>query len=143
MDQLACCAAQVMLLIFLSIGTLLIACFLGYHCSLIVKGMTSYETFKWQDYKDHCKAVAQDSRYASLTKRWRHFLYIGIKGRSVLLLAAAIADVFTLLLTMQACCVTHFLAVVGSLGGIAVSEEAGKTAYGTQHLQSGCLAESV
>ena len=68
-DQLACCAAQVMLLIFLSIGTLLIACFLGYHCSLIVKGMTSYETFKWQDYKAHCKAVAQDSRYASCTER--------------------------------------------------------------------------
>ena len=55
---------QVMLLIFLSIGTLLIACFLGYHCSLIARGMTTYETFKWQDYKDHCLAVAQESRYA-------------------------------------------------------------------------------
>ncbi len=117
--QLACCAAQVMLLIFLSIGTLLIACFLGYHCSLIVKGMTSYETFKWQDYKDHCKAVAQDSRYASFTKSWWYswqFWYIGVKGRSVLSVAAAIADVFTLLLTMQACCITQVLAVVGLLG---------------------------
>ena len=55
-------AVQVMLLIFLSIGTLLITCFFGYHCSLIVKGMTSYETFKWQDYKDHCMEVAQDAR---------------------------------------------------------------------------------
>jgi hypothetical protein len=34
----------------------------------------------------------------------------------MLLLAAAIADVFTLLLTLQACCITQFLAVVGSLG---------------------------
>ncbi|KAA6424267.1 MAG: putative S-acyltransferase [Trebouxia sp. A1-2] len=61
----------VMLLIFLSIGTLLIACFLGYHCSLIVKGMTSYETFKWQDYRDHCKAVAQDSRSAVSLSSWQ------------------------------------------------------------------------
>ena len=53
---------QVMLLIFLFIGTLLIAGFLGYHCSLIARGMTSYETFKWQDYKDHCMEVARDSR---------------------------------------------------------------------------------
>ena len=53
---------QVMLLIFLFIGTLLIAGFLGYHCSLIARGMTSYETFKWQDYKDHCMEIAGDSR---------------------------------------------------------------------------------
>ncbi|DBB03919.1 TPA: hypothetical protein ACH3X1_013001 [Trebouxia sp. C0004] len=64
-------SVPVMLLIFLSIGTLLIACFLGYHCSLIVKGMTSYETFKWQDYKDHCKAVAQDSRPAVSLNTWQ------------------------------------------------------------------------
>lgn len=53
-----------MLLIFLSIGSLLLAAFLGHHCSLIARGMTSYETFKWQDYRDHCMEVARGSRYA-------------------------------------------------------------------------------
>ena len=43
----------------------MIGCFFAYHCSLIAKGMTSYETFKWQDYKDHCMEVAQESRCRS------------------------------------------------------------------------------
>ena len=51
-----------MLLVFLSLGTLMIGCFFAYHCSLIARGMTSYETFKWQDYKDHCMEMAQESR---------------------------------------------------------------------------------
>lgn len=53
---------QVMLLLFLSIGSLLVGAFLSYHCSLIARGMTSYETFKWQDYKDHCRALAEEAR---------------------------------------------------------------------------------
>ncbi|KAL3139714.1 hypothetical protein ABBQ38_004020 [Trebouxia sp. C0009 RCD-2024] len=51
-----------MLLVFLSLGTLMIGCFFAYHCSLIARGMTSYETFKWQDYKDHCMEMAKESR---------------------------------------------------------------------------------
>lgn len=60
-----------MLLVFLSLGTLMIGCFFAYHCSLIAKGMTSYETFKWQDYKDHCMEVAQESRPATSFKSWQ------------------------------------------------------------------------
>ena len=53
---------QVMLLLFLSIGSLLVGAFLSYHISLIARGMTSYETFKWQDYKDHCRELAEEAR---------------------------------------------------------------------------------
>lgn len=35
------------------------------HCSLIVRGKTMYETFKWLDYKDHCIDMAQESRYGA------------------------------------------------------------------------------
>lgn len=53
---------QVMLLLFLSIGSLLVGAFLSYHISLIARGVTSYETFKWQDYKDHCRELAEEAR---------------------------------------------------------------------------------
>ena len=55
---------QTMLLVFLFLGMLMVGCFFAYHCSLIAKGMTSYETFKWRDYKDHCIEMAQESRCA-------------------------------------------------------------------------------
>ena len=54
-----------MLLLFLSIGSLLVGAFLAYHCSLVARGVTSYETFKWQDYRDHCREVVEESRYQS------------------------------------------------------------------------------
>ena len=55
-------AMQTMLLVFLSLGTLMVGCFFAYHCSLIVRGKTTNETFKWQDYKDHCIEMARESR---------------------------------------------------------------------------------
>ena len=55
-------AMQTMLLVFLSLGTLMVGCFFAYHCSLIVRGKTTNETFKWQDYKDHCMEMARESR---------------------------------------------------------------------------------
>ena len=60
------CVIQVMLLLFLSIGSLLVGAFLTYHISLIIRGMTSYETFKWQDYRDHCRELAEEARYVAL-----------------------------------------------------------------------------
>lgn len=60
-----------MLLVFLSLGTLMIGCFFAYHCSLIARGMTSYETFKWQDYKDHCMDMAKQSRPVKSFKAWQ------------------------------------------------------------------------
>ena len=40
----------------------MVGCFFAYHCSLIVRGKTTSETFKWQDYKDHCMEMARESR---------------------------------------------------------------------------------
>lgn len=60
-----------MLLVFLSLGTLMIGCFFAYHCSLIARGMTSYETFKWQDYKDHCMEMAKESRCSETAVHWK------------------------------------------------------------------------
>ena len=51
-----------MLLIFLCLGALMVGCFFAYHCYLIAKGTTSYETFKWQDYREHCMEMASESR---------------------------------------------------------------------------------
>ena len=45
----------------------MVGCFFAYHCSLIVRGKTTNETFKWQDYKDHCMEMARQSRCGATT----------------------------------------------------------------------------
>lgn len=64
LDQLkvAMSAVQTMLLVFLSLGTLMVGWLFALNCSLIVRGKTMYETFKWLDYKDHCIEMARESR---------------------------------------------------------------------------------
>ena len=56
--QLHLASAQVVLLLFLVVGSLLVGLFLGYHLLLARWNMTTYESYKWRDYKHHCLEAA-------------------------------------------------------------------------------------
>lgn len=56
--QLLFDCAQVVLLLFLLVGSVLVGLFLGYHLLLAWWNMTTYESYKWRDYKHHCLEAA-------------------------------------------------------------------------------------
>lgn len=67
--KVAMSAMQTMLLVFLSLGTLMVGWLFALNCSLVVRGMTMCETFKWLDYKEHCIQMVQESRYGAIGAR--------------------------------------------------------------------------
>ena len=65
---------QVVLLLFLVVGSVLVGLFLGYHLLLARSNMTSYESYKWRDYKQHCLEAAVLDRWVSSNVGTWHIL---------------------------------------------------------------------
>eukprot|EP00891_Asterochloris_glomerata_P008224 jgi/Astpho2/8224/fgenesh1_pg.00122_%23_8_t len=55
---------QVVMLLFLGVGSVLVGLFLGYHLLLARWNMTTYESYKWRDYEHHCLEAAALDRTA-------------------------------------------------------------------------------
>jgi len=48
----------VLLAIFVALTGVMLVCFLGYHLWLVANNTTTYETFKWADYREEARAAA-------------------------------------------------------------------------------------
>ena len=65
---------QVVLLLFLVVGSVLVGLFLGYHLLLARGNMTSNESYKWRDYKQRCLEAAVLDRWVSSNVGTWHIL---------------------------------------------------------------------